>query len=233
MIPSVVIATPFYQSQCFTNYLNSLLVTVRVLDKLGVENDHMALVGDSYIDRARNTIVARFLYDPLYAKYDRLFFIDSDMRWDTTGFIKVLSSPYDFTGAAYPMKNRWGDFSVRHLVNDDRTPVVTADGYIESVLVPGGFMCLSRACLQDLCSHYKDMVYRDTNSGYDGMVVNLFENKVVNNGRMGEDSSFCVKWSNMGRKIYCWPDVDMGHMGVKEWSGNYHETLLSQPRPGE
>jgi len=230
-IPSVLIATPCYQSICYTPYLNSLMVTVRTLDKLGVKNDLLIINGDSYIDRARNSIVAKFLNEEIYKDYEKLFFIDSDMRWDAEGFIRTLCSPYDFTGAAYPMKNRWDDFSVRHFNKPDKTPLVTDDGFIESALVPGGFLCLSRYCLVKMCSKYSENYYIDTNSAYKSETINLFENRIVSHSRQGEDSSLCHKWNEMGEKIYCQPNVSFGHIGTKEWSGNYHETLLKQPTP--
>ena len=232
---SVVIATPFYNHQGYVNYINSMVQTSAVLTKLEIPFEFMAIVGDSYIDRARNAIVQKFLKEEQFFKYDKLFFIDSDMRWNVEAFLEMLGMEEDFVGAAYPMKNKFDDFSVRHFVNDNGTPKCNKHGLIESHLVPGGFLCLTRKCLQEMDDKWRTeymQTYVDTSSAYKGFTTNLFENRVINGGQQGEDSTFCEKWRNLGHKVWCYPNVDFGHIGMKEYTGNYHNVLINQPKPG-
>src|SRR6266404_2169207 len=55
------IATPMYMQQCFAHYTESLLNTAKMLDAIGVEWTHQFLNGDSYIQRAKTTILNNFL----------------------------------------------------------------------------------------------------------------------------------------------------------------------------
>jgi hypothetical protein len=224
----VLICTPFYMSNGFSQYFSCLLNTIRALDKIGIESDFLSINGSSYVDHARNVAAKQFLFD--YPDYTDLFFIDSDMEWDVIGFLRVLAAQYPLVGAAYPMKNVWGNFSVRHYVNEDQTPLCTEDGLIEARYVPGGFMKITHECLTDMRQrYYLDKQYKDQSGGEP--LVSLFECVVKEGLRYGEDTEFCRKWLAMGNKIYCEPRITFSHYGTQAWTGNYHEFLLSRPKP--
>lgn len=226
---SVLIATPFYQSVAYTNYLHSLFCTVKVLDAIGIKNNLLIVNGDSYIDRARNGCIMKFLKDEDNSDFGSLFFIDSDMGWDVSGFLLTLACKYEFVGAAYPTKNNWQDWSLRHYTTSNNAPQVTEDGFIVAHMVPAGFMRLRRSCLEKMADHYSARSYIDPSSIYKKITPSLFECSVDNLIRLGEDYEFCNKWRNMGGKMYCVPDVTISHLGVKVHEGNYHDFLMHQP----
>jgi len=229
----VIICTLFYMSQGFSQYFGCLLNTMRVLDKIGVVCDFMQINGASYVDHGRNVAVNNFLFQ--YPEYTDLVFIDSDMEWDVIGFLRLLVSKHDLVGSAYPMKNCWNNYSVRHYTNADMTPKVTEDGLIEAQYVPGGFLKITKNCLLKMIDEYKgEKTYNNTNDEKTPL-VSLFECVVDKEQgvRYGEDTEFCRKWIKMGNKIYCEPRVTFFHYGVNAWSGNYHEHLINQPKPRE
>ena len=224
----VVIFTPFYMSQGNSQYFSCLLNTIRVLDRMGIECDTLFINGDSYIDRARNTAVSKFLTD--FPTYTHLVSIDSDMEWDVLGFLRLISSPYDFTGAAYPMKNQWDNYCVRHFVNEDKTPKMAEEGLIEAELVPGGFTCISRLALGAMTEEYSSREFANNSNFHQGNSVALYESVIDDGIRYGEDTEFCRKWLRLKQKIYCEPRITFSHYGVHSWSGNYHEFLMAQPK---
>lgn len=223
----VLFVTPFYMSQGFSPFFKCLLDSVRVLDRLDMPSDTLFINGSSYVDHARNLAVMLFLNDAKYSDYTDLFFLDSDMEWDIEGMIRVISAPYDVVGSAYPMKNQWENYSVRHYSNPDSTPLCTDDGLIVSQLVPAGFMKISRHALTLMSSTLLLEPYHTASPLYEGLVYPFFECKVIDGNRYGEDSMFCRRWTDMGERLYCEPRVTFSHWGVHAWHGNYHNHLIS------
>jgi hypothetical protein len=222
----IVIATPFYEMKGFSPYISSLAKTLSLLHKLGIECDYWDLSGDSYVDRARNTIANEFM------KTDatHLIFIDSDMAWDLDGFGNLLQADVDIVGAGYPCKNQWDFYSCILNVNDDelKTPKVDPKtGLISAWGVPTGFMKIRREVFLKLAEKMPDNKYECSKDedGKESYHYNFF-------GRippMGEDISFCRRWVSIGGELWVEPRVTITHFGVKGWEGNYHEFLLSCP----
>jgi hypothetical protein len=236
----VLIATPFYESKAFINYLGSIVQTIETLCAVKIGHELLFINGDSYIDRARNSIVSLFLHDKRFADKTHLFFIDSDMRWDVQGFLRVLFAYPDFVGSAYPMKNKWEAYGAIIKTNNDNgslpgTPKCNEGGLIEAEIVPGGFMRLSRACCERLeaAMFKEENWYMDNTSAHCGKTANIFECRVKKGlgAREGEDTACCHKWAELGGVLYCEPRITFGHVGVKEFTGNFHEFLLKQPQP--
>lgn len=222
----LLIATPFYNVSGFSPYISSLMKTVALLQKLGIEYDYWELSGDSYIDRARNTIANTFMR----SEYTHLLFIDSDMSWDLAGFGNLLKADVDVVGAGYPCKNNWDHFSCILLSEPDGKPIVNEEGLIAAWGVPTGFMKIRREAFEKLAAADPDNFYWE-GQGEDAVKIYNFFGRIP---PMGEDISFCRRWvEKAGGELWVEPRITMGHYGVKKWEGNYHEFLKGCPGGSE
>ena len=221
----LAIATPFYNSQAFVQYVESLLLSTRVLDKLGVEWDYWTIHNDSYIDRAKNSIADRFYKSDC----TDLLMIDSDMSWDAQGFLLLLKSPFELTGGVYPMKGAWDKYAHRIKFNEKNAPIQDAEtGLIEADALPGGFLRIQKSCIDKMTKAYQNNWYYQDGAAPEKAekIVNLFEMSTIENVKYGEDGGFCRKWTQMGGKCYVEPRITFGHTGSKTYEGNFHEYLL-------
>lgn len=222
----LLIATPFYEVKAFSPYVSSLMKTVAFLQKLGIEYDYWELSGDSYIDRARNTIANTFMRNE---QYTHLLFIDSDMSWDLEGFGRLLMADEDVVGAGYPCKNNWDHFSCILNCNDDGTPKVNDKGLISAWGVPTGFMKIRREVFVRLSEAMPDNYYLEGTEDPTKEPVKMY-NFFGRIPPLGEDISFCRRWvENAGGELWVEPRITMGHHGVKAWVGNYDEFLRGCP----
>jgi hypothetical protein len=146
----LMIATPFYEVKAYSPYITSLLEMAKALNELKIDFDYMQISGDSYVDRAKNSLIHRFL------KTDctHILMIDSDLDWDTQGFIHLLKaslSGAEVVGGTYPNKNAWETFGV--------IPEMTPEGnfighelngvrLLEMKGIPGGFLIYSRQAFE-------------------------------------------------------------------------------------
>ncbi len=164
--PKVVIATPFYELKGFSPYIASLTQTTHLLTLHGIRWNFMDLSGDSYVDRARNSICRTFLEDPYNTD---LFFIDSDMAWDPNGFMRMLFRPEPVIGGTYPVKNKWELWTSKPVVHGDDNNkhfrgLTLPDGnvLVEAQQLAAGFLRVKRSVLEKYIDFYPMNTYKDT-----------------------------------------------------------------------
>lgn len=229
----LMIATPLYMQQEFGHYGDSLLETVRLLDSLNLPWQKQTLNGDSYIDRAKNSIIANFLESDC----TDLLMIDSDMQWSPEAIGRMLRHPQEVVGGMFPMKNAWGQFCGALMTDENggfpdlNTAVELWDGscLFRAQLLPGGFLRLKRSVLERFADHYSELVYQDPcadPSKPDRVYTAFFECVTHNYIRCGEDATFSRRCIEMGIDIWCDPNISFGHYGIKGFYGNYHQFLL-------
>lgn len=227
----LAIATPFYSMNGFVPYISSLIATSKVLEQAKIEWEFWDYSGDAYVDRARNTLCARF-YN---SNCTDLLFIDSDMAWDMEGLCHILKSPMELTGGAYPTKNNYEKFTSDGIIYDeDHAPVQDEQtGLIETKWLSGGFLRISKSCIEKMYKAYKDNWYWETTKNEKSMqiqekIIDLFGMITEDNLRLGEDVSFCKRWLEIGGKCWLEPRISFGHCGMKTWDGNFHEYFMAQ-----
>lgn len=222
----VVICTPFYEVKAYSPYISSLLNSIRVLDELKIEWDYHELSGDSYVDRAKNTLVNRFLE----IDATHLFMIDSDLAWDIKGFARIIKAGLmgaEIVGGAYPNKNNWDSFGCIPLMEDGFPIGFEKDDMrlLEVWGIPGGFILYSREAFERTRSNLKSYIDHSNNI----TCLECFKCNTESNGvRIGEDFYFQQRYRERGGKVWLEPNISFRHIGVKAWEGNYHEHLLQQ-----
>jgi len=100
--PYVCILTPCYNSQCYVNYVCSLINTKQLFDLYNIKLKIEFCKNDSLITRARNNLLAKAMNDKDITHF---MFIDNDITWDPINIIKLLISEKPIIGGAYPLKN--------------------------------------------------------------------------------------------------------------------------------
>lgn len=227
----LLIATPFYELKGFSPYIRSMVLTIRHLIEQNIEFEFLDLAGDSYVDRARNTICARFLE----GDYTHLLLIDSDEEWNADAIPKMLAADKEVIGGAYPTKNNWENYSCVPLTLDGKQIVGEVHGNIglpEAICVSAGFMMLKRSALEKFEAHYPELCYADSSADPPDFTtriyISFFECCRDKGVRHGEDYTFSNRWRAMGEKLWIYPDIDFGHYGIKGWFGNYDKYLRGQ-----
>lgn len=223
----LIIATPFYEMKGFSPYIQSLVATSIMLERLNIKWDFWPLSGDSYVDRARNTICAKFLESDA----TDLLFIDSDESWDALGVLRLLKAPHDVVGGSYPVKNNWGCWGAI-LKQEDGVPIgqIQPDGgaLLEAAVLPAGFMRIRKPALHQVMKLFPSRHYHDSSADPENPLRKyyaFFECSIKNGLRLGEDYTFCERYKATGGKLWVEPRISFGHYGVKGWEGNLDKHL--------
>jgi hypothetical protein len=210
----VLIGTPSHDGRVDVWYCNSLLQTV----KQSIEKDiyvHAIYTSyDSLIQRSRNSLVKIALEQG----FDDLFFIDSDVEWDTDWFFNILNSPEHIVGGALIKKNDIEGYTVK--ITDKNLKYNNLGTLIEVDGVGTGFMKISKFALEKLWE--SSTKYFDDNGQINSMVFDV----IVENGQLiSEDYVVCKKWKDMGYKVWIDPTITCNHIGTKKYTGNLNEFI--------
>ncbi len=202
------IATPTYDATVSTGYAQSLAMTVVACSKAGIALSGPDFKGGPYIDCNRNWLVHRFMQSPA----QKILFIDADVTWDENAVVNLYRSGKQFCGGAYPKKEEKENYPVRLLDEVD-------DGFLSAQYIPGGFQMIHREVFEQLKPHVPS--YPDEQQ-FGGETMHVyFQNLYSEKGFCGEDVTMCIRWRQLGGKVWFNPDIDFGHQGPKIWEGNY------------
>lgn len=227
-----IICTPFYEMRGFSPYITSMFYTSKMLALMGIETDFWELAGDSYVDRAKNTLFTKFLEDP---EATDLFLIDSDMQWNPQSIATLLQLPEPIVVGSYPQKNSWARWtSTPALVDDNGTarPVgrMLEDGtaLIKAEYMAGGFVRIKRDLLQSYRDKFTADQYTDPSadsSKPERLYTNFFQCEVKDGLRWGEDRFFGKRLKELGVDVFIYPNIEFGHFGIKGYFGNFDKWL--------
>ena len=231
----VAFATPFYMSQEFSHYGESMIHTTNTLTRAGIDWQLIRVNGDSYVDRAKNTIMAEFLDSDC----TDLVMIDSDEQWHPTAVSRLLEHPEEVVAAAYPFKNNWGQFAGTPAVEmrDGQVQYSNfrslSDGscLLEAHMISGGFMRIKRSAIVAFAKAYPESIYTDQFAWppkAQRIYTAFFQCDIHEYQRYGEDAYFCRKLREAGIKLWIDPNITIIHYGVQGYPGNYHEHLMAE-----
>ena len=228
----LVIATPFYEVKAWSPYVVSLVESIRALNEMGITWDYYQLSGDSYVDRAKNSLVHRFMEE---SDFTHIMMIDSDMSWEITGFLRMIKAVlvgFPMIGAAYPCKNVWKFFGCVPNVDEEKQVRCGEVGDVKLLdmwCIPGGFIIYSRKAFEmvkPFVNKYTERVAMSEEPKAPTYIYEYFRCNIENaHDRVGEDVYFQLRYKEAGGVIWLEPDVSIIHWGVKGWLGNYKQHL--------
>lgn len=228
---NVFVAVPTYSGQIDVCATSALVKNIRTLER-GVYNCELYFeIGCCYIPQARNRIVAEFLDSDC----EDLIMLDSDVYCQHDTFKKFLDNSYHVVFAAYKYRHGPDGWPVRLYTNTDYTPRVSSDGYLYAEVAPTGIMRINRSVFERMIAAHPE--WKTQNKSVKGSpIYALFDTGMLNGDGhwYGEDYLFSLRCKQMGIPVMCHPDIDTEHAGGRNNRiGNYHQFLMSLPKPGE
>jgi hypothetical protein len=230
----VVIGTPTLDGMVTVEYLRSLVGTVQLLTANGIHSEVSLQVGDSFIQKARNAIMKRFMEGP----GTDVFFIDSDQGWEPEAVLRMLERPEAVVAGIPPRKQDQVSFPV--IFHDklyEGREGQFGHGLFLAHTVGAAFLRLKRAVPALIQALNPTNTYRNPEPGADpnDIYYAFFEAGVVNGEFWGEDYWFCHKVRSAGYQIWVDPNIMFSHTGRKQWSGNlghYLTRIMDDALPG-
>jgi len=241
------VATPSHSGALASVYVRSLLGLVNLAWTHGLAMQTRFLDGDSLIPRARNRLVAEFMAD---ARWTHLFWIDADIGFAPEAALRLLLAGHEVAAGLYPHKaDGWPagglaealpagstreDFEAAHAVfpvNVEAGARVDADGFLEVLDAPTGFMLIERSVFERLAAAMPELRYTPDHApgGSDPDVAHYRFFDVLaepGNGRyLSEDYAFCRRWQSIGGRVFVDTRSRLMHQGLHTYRGDFARTM--------
>lgn len=211
---NVFVAIPTGSSAIEAPCVVSMLRADRALWDAGISATVCVEAGNCHVDDARNSLVRQFLK----SKCDRLFFLDADVGFPAENLVSILRHDRDIVAGIYPKKQDDEDFPVI-LMPEKRER--DADGLLEVLRVPTGFMSVARHVIARQVELHRDRAFLgQAATASDRPYYPIFERTISDGRRWSGDYAFCGKVLAAGGRIYIDPDLWFSHQGVKNWEGS-------------
>lgn len=202
---SLLICTPAYGGQVTLAHFMSCLDLKENLTQVGFQHDWLTTDKESLIQRARNTMAARFLT----TDYERLLFIDADIEFDSDDVAKLWNMDKDVSVGVYAMKDpqkaryaAWYEGELLDLASCPKGPFCVE-------YAGTGFMMIKRGAFEIM---KKENIRHE--EGEVGECWAFFNPRVVDNVYLSEDYAFCHDFRRMGGEIWMDPSVRLKHHGT-------------------
>ena len=175
-------------------------------------------VGCSLIHHARTKVCHRFLQSDA----NRLFWIDSDIEWKISDFLRLLalSTKLECVSGIYSAKT---DPPVFFVNVDDPTGELETNEYgcLPMKGLGIGFTVIQRKVIQELSARAPLRRY----PGFDEKIPKVFRCDDDGDDDRGEDMAFFSDVNALGYKVWLDPSIVLGHIGPKVYSAKFTDYL--------
>ena len=221
----LVVFTSFYECRAYAPYTKSMVDLAIILERLGVNWDYWASMGDFHIERSINEAYTRFLRDE---EATDILCIDSDEGFSAESVLRLLMHPDEVVAGCYRMKNSWHNWTglwqhdketgqPRGRVLNDGTALLKADR------VPWGFLRVKKPALQRYVAHFPDLKFK----GRNGDEYIFCQQQYINGEFFSQDCVFSERLKQCGCDLWIDPNITIGHWGLTNHEGNLHEYLVA------
>lgn len=261
--PRLLICVPAFGCLNSTTFENSLVADLLPeLHARGVTCRIEFIGNESLIERARNTLAAKFLNT--WTDCDYMLFVDADIGFRAANVLRLLAflekEDEDIacgvyskkhvnwaqveakcaSGASEPVHQQGLDFNI-NAHGADGVVRVRSDGFARVLEGATGFMMIRRRALEKMYAAYREELWvRNDVPGQVSDVpeyVAVFACSICPETRrfLSEDYAFCRRWQKLGGHVYIDMAMPLTHEGGYMWQGDLRSRLADaaeEPRAG-
>lgn len=219
----VLIATPSYGSQVYTNYTEALIQTCMILSMNNI-NFTIKFINNQIVTRARNMLCYIFMNDP---NFTHMMFIDADISWNPIDILKLFKHDLECVVGIYPNKHYYWEKNKLILKPSSKYKLEELgnvsmfsknNDLIKIEYGATGFMLLTKDALKRIENDI-DYFHLPSNSDSKEMVKlnNYFDCNIVDHDYLTEDYYFSYLYNKNGGTIYADKTISLTHFGPHEY----------------
>ncbi len=212
------------------HFFMSFAKLVQRLPEVGVSTSILPWVGDSLVNRARNSLTAEFL------KTDctHMLMIDSDLVFSVEQIVRLLSHDEAVVGGFYPKKKEGPVELVCNSFTDGQ-PAMDTRRLTSLKYIGTGFLLVAREVFERMIEVYgSELVYKDDSQGrveHDFWTVGVYAYPDGTRRFLSEDWYFCQRCLDLGYQVWGDNGVMLRHSGSAVYPLSYQTSQLYQPLP--
>lgn len=248
VIRNVLIALPTtHQSMKSATALSVANAAVALRDEgIGVDLHN---IDSAEIVTARDMFANMVLHSDTWT---HLLFVDSDMHFAPSLAVRLFQQQADVTAVAYTRRHmdlatfvevtnmsgnqqmaaaHASEFTFKPFWDSAPAELKVSDGFCLGAAVGMGLALITKSALEQMIESQVVHPRLDLSAGPDKTCWSFFETFEVDGIRLGEDYSFCHRWTaQMGRELPVCIDEAIGHLGGYEYRARFLDRLTpAQP----
>lgn len=194
--------------------VKSIFETKQHCDKLKIPFSFGFIWGGSVITMDRNRVIDEFMKSDA----NRLFWVDSDIVWESKDFIRMLalSQKRDVICGAYPAKKEPTTYYIKF--KDKKYDEL---GLVEIEGVGLGFTVMTKKVVKDLVDNSPKVMNQVDNT----KVANVFRIDSIDGSFRTEDMALFSDIRDLGYNVYLDVDISLGHIGTKVYTGSIRDAI--------
>lgn len=215
------IATPAYDGKVQTEYAQSLAETFRDAALMGIQTTACVMGNGAFIDLARN------IYARLFLESDctHLFFIDSDLKWESRAFLSLVTAGLPVCAGAYPKRQKPEEYPLRFVAGENGKGLTMRGDWIMCDRVATGFLCIERSVIEKMSERAPKIIDKNPHSPQPPTAQLFYTYRQENGQFVGEDFAWCKDYcEQFNDYIWVYPDFTFTHN--KDYTGNWHDFLI-------
>ncbi len=243
-IQSILIALPTVGHFMKSDTAISVARTVKALQERGINAD-LHNIDSAEIVTARDMFANMLLHSD---RWDAMLFVDADMGFSERLILRMIEQNNDVTAAACPRRTldlqrfvaaaqAHGDFNKAQAAASDFTlgfdwnrqskkQVQITQGFCSAAWVGMAIALISKAALEAMVKAKVVRPRLDLNASGGGKCWSFFANLENEGERLGEDYSFCYRWTKlMGRELRVCVDEEVTHVGDYRFQARFADRL--------
>ena len=197
----LLVSIPTYDGKLQTEVVRCLLNEQLLAVQNGVDIQFRFLSNCSHAAMGRNQLASDFMNSTC----DKMFFLDSDISFEPGSIVKLALFNVDLVGGAYRYKFETENYPIGWRDTDELWS--NEKGLIEVKSLPGGFLCISRKVFELFQEAFPNRGY----AHFDKQSFAYFQMRFDDGMLWGEDSYFCKEFSDLGGKVYLYPELELTH----------------------
>lgn len=207
----------------YQQFLDAMRAEVPLLDAAGIEHSMAFEIGSPYISHARASLLRR----ALDGQPEAVVFLDHDLSWRPGDLLKLVQTEGQVVCGTYRFKREPEEYMGTWKTSPDHTPLGRADGCVEGVWIPAGFLKVTAEAVNRFMAAYPELIFGPRFRPS----IDLFNHGAHEGLWYGEDYAFSRRWTALGEPIWIVPDLSLTHHAADgtAYAGNFHQYLLSQP----
>lgn len=219
----IVTATPSYTGTVECDFAGSLAIASMHLALRGMMLNPRFAPGFSLVEYGRNWLMAEFLS---IKTATHLLWIDSDLFFQPDAIHKLVMRDLSVVCGVYTTKSD----EPGKCIYPYTALGPEENGLQEAERVPGGFLLMQRAVVEDVCS--KVIWAPIDHMGETRSTPWFFDTIFIDGKKVGEDYIASARLREAGYKIFVETDLTFKHYGRKSWPANLAKTLQQERETG-
>lgn len=159
-----------------------------------------------------------------------ILFVDDDMGFPPELVVSMLDFNEPIVGAIYPKKTTPRIWCGSGIEAGEYRP-----GFIEVEAVGGGVLLIQREAVSRMIERYPELIGEqmqldDMKAAGGHRTMRFFDHVVTEEGKAGEDISFCRRWSKIGGVVWACIAYEIQHVGPWTFSGCFAKEREAEAR---